>query len=67
MEVKRSQARHIPDNFRQHTESDDDLQVRFQSPQLGKKSLIFQFSGWSTGNSFDTAYCFTGLACKTLP
>ena len=43
MEVKRSQARHIPDNFRQHTESDDDLQVRFQSPQLGKKSLIFQF------------------------
>ena len=45
MEVKRSQTRHIPDNLRQHTESDDDLQVRFQSPQLGKESLIFQLFG----------------------
>ena len=39
----------------------------FKARSSERKASSFNFSGWSTGNPFDRAYCFTGLACKTLP
>lgn len=39
----------------------------FKARNSERKASSFNFSGWSTGNPFDRAYRFTGLACKTLP
>ena len=43
MQVKCPQTGHIPDNFRQHAESNYDLQVGFPFTQSLHKAFILQF------------------------
>ncbi|MNT18327.1 hypothetical protein D3C72_1535190 [compost metagenome] len=60
MDVNGAMFRHIPDNFRQHTECHHDLKIGLIVFEFGKKGLISKFDWLKDGDMVLGSVYFNG-------